>query len=169
MKKKDLLRLITIALLAALHIILSRFVSINTWNLKIGFSFVPVCAAAVLYGPLAAGLVGALGDFLGANLFPIGPYFPGFTLTSFLSGVVFGLLLYKKQSLPRMAAATAVNQLVLGLLVNSCWLSVLYGSVFTGVVVSRIPQCVIMIPVELSVTAALTHALFRRWKQLASA
>ena len=39
----------------------SRFFSINAWNLKIGFAFVPVFAAAYLYGPLVAGLVGALG------------------------------------------------------------------------------------------------------------
>lgn len=165
MKKANIHLIVTVALMVALHIILSRFLSINAWNLKIGFSFVPVFAAAVLYGPLVAGLVGALGDFLGAILFPIGPYFPGFTLTCCLTGLAFGLLLYKKQTVPRIAAATAVNQLVIGLLVNSYWISMLYGSPYGGVVAGRIIQCAILIPVEFLVMGTLTRVLFRRLKE----
>ena len=67
-----------IGVLVALEIVLSRF-TIHTWNLKIGFSFVPVVVAAIFYGPLAAGLVGAIGDILSAVLFPVGAFFPGFT------------------------------------------------------------------------------------------
>ena len=59
----------------ALEVILSRFLSINAWNIKIGFAFVPVVITAILYGPLAAGIVGAAADFLGAVLFPIGGSF----------------------------------------------------------------------------------------------
>ena len=92
--------LTTLALLTALEIVLSRFLSINAWNTKIGFSFVPIVAAAILYGPAAAGIVGALGDFIGAILFPIGAYFPGFTLTAFLTGCVFGLFLHRKEAIP---------------------------------------------------------------------
>ena len=97
--------LTTLALLTAIEIVLSRFLSVNAWNIKIGFSFVPVVVAAILYGPIAAGIVAALGDFVGAILFPIGTYFPGFTLTAFLTGCVFGLFLHKKQSWPRIIAA----------------------------------------------------------------
>ncbi len=81
------------ALLAALEIVLSRFLSISAWNTKIGFAFVPVALAALLLGPLNAGIVAALADFLGALLFPVGPYFPGFTLTAFLMGLCYGVFL----------------------------------------------------------------------------
>ena len=124
MKKLNTRTIVMAGLLVALHIILSRFFSINAWNLKIGFAFVPVFAAAYLYGPLVAGLVGALGDFIGAILFPIGPYFPGFTLTCFLTGLTFGLLLHKQQTPLRIAGAVAVNQLLLGLLLNTYWITV---------------------------------------------
>lgn len=99
--------LTTMALLIALEIILSRFLSLSAWNTKIGFSFVPVVIAAILLGPVYAGIVGALADFIGAILFPIGAYFPGFTLTAFLTGMVYGLFLYKQQSLPRILGAVA--------------------------------------------------------------
>ena len=52
----------------AMEIILARFLSLHTWNLKIGLSFLPVAAAALIGGPLAGGLTGALGDLIGAIL-----------------------------------------------------------------------------------------------------
>ena len=50
--------LTTLAMLIAIEVILSRFLSISMWNTKIGFSFLPIAAAGILYGPLAAGAVG---------------------------------------------------------------------------------------------------------------
>ena len=123
-------KLTMLALLTALEIILSRFLSISAWNIKIGFSFVPVVIAGILYGPLEAGAVGALGDLLGALLFPIGPYFPGFTLTAFLSGLVFGFFLHKEISVRNTLIAVLIHQFVLGLLLNTFWISVLYESPF---------------------------------------
>lgn len=165
MKKLTIKKIVMIALMVALHVVLSRFLSINIWSNKIGFSFVPVFVAAYLYGPLAAGLVGGLGDFLGAILFPIGPYFPGFTLTCIIGGVAFGFLLHKKQTIPRLLSATLINQLVLGLLVNTLWISILYGSSFGGLMLTRIVQCVILLPVEFVTMLFLLKTLFRRGKE----
>ena len=36
-------------------IVLSRFLSINTWSFKIGFSFVPIVLAAMLYAGIRSG------------------------------------------------------------------------------------------------------------------
>ena len=98
MKKLDLKAMVTCAALIAAAIVLSRFSSINVWNLKIGFTFVPVFIAAYLYGPIGGAVVGGIADFIGAILFPIGAYFPGFTLTCVITGAVYGLLLHKKQT-----------------------------------------------------------------------
>lgn len=165
MKKWNTKILITVSLLVALHVILSRFCSINAWNIKIGFAFVPVLAAACLYGPLAAGVVGGLGDFVGAILFPIGPYFPGFTLTCFLSGVVFGLFLHKKQSLPRLVGAVAVNELVMSLMLNSLWISILYGAPYLPLLGTRAIQCLVMSTVEFIVAELLMKVLQRQGRE----
>jgi len=151
--------LTTMALLTALEIVLSRFLSISAWNTKIGFAFVPVALAAMLLGPLYAGLVGALADFVGAILFPVGAYFPGFTLTAFLMGACYGLFLYKKQSFPRILGAVAVHQLVLSLLLNTLWISILYGSPFYPLLLSRLPQCAILGAVQLAVIPLLAKLL----------
>lgn len=161
MKKWTLNQIVTSALLIAIHVVLSRFCSINAWNIKIGFAFVPVFVAAYLYGPLTAGIVGAAGDFLGAVLFPIGPYFPGFTVTCFLSGMLFGVLLHKKQGVARILCATGINQMVLGLIVNSFWISVLYSSPYGPLVLTRVVQSLIMIPVEFLGIGFMTKVLSR--------
>jgi ECF transporter S component (folate family) len=160
--------MVSMGLLLAMEIVLSRFLSVNAWNIKIGFNFVPVAVAAMLYGPLAAGLVAGLGDFLGAILFPIGPYFPGFTFTAFLTGAVLGLLLHKKRSPMRIGMAVAVNQLILGLFLNTFLISTLYGSPFWPLLVTRIVQCALLLVVQFVVIGFIGRALERRWKRVAA-
>lgn len=158
MKKLSTRELTALALLTALEIILSRFLSVNAWNIKIGFSFVPVAVAAIVFGPLAAGLTAALADFLGAVLFPIGAYFPGFTLTAFLAGAVFGIFLKRECSLPKIVIAVLINQLLGSLLLNTLWISVLYGSPFRPLLVTRLTQCAILTPVQIAVIYGLGKA-----------
>ena len=153
--------LVTLAILVAMEIVLSRFLSISAWNTKIGFSFIPVAVAAMLYGPVAGGLVGALGDFVGAILFPIGAYFPGFTLTAFLMGVVFGLFLYREQTIPKIIGAVTVNQCVLSLCLNTLWISILYGSPYGQLFVTRIVQTVILFAVQTVTIIALAKVMPR--------
>ncbi len=159
MKRNNTQMIVMAGVLIALHVVLSRFCSINAWNLKIGFAIVPIYIAACFYGPVFAGVVGALGDFMGAILFPIGAYFPGFTLTCFLTGILLGALLHKKRNIPRILFAVLVNELILGLLVNTMWISVLYGSPFVPLVATRMIQCTIMIPVEVIVLCVMSKVM----------
>lgn len=167
MKKFNTKTITTLGLLVAMHIILSRFLSINAWNIKIGFTFVPVFVAAYLFGPVAAGVVGGLGDFLGAILFPIGPYFPGFTLTCALTGVLYGLFFHKKQTPVRILGAVLVNQFGISLFITTFWISVLYGSAYGPLLVSRLPQCAILAPLEFVVMVAMTKPLAYFRKEVA--
>jgi len=161
MKKLDVKTMVVCAALIAAAIVLSRFLSINAWNLKIGFTFLPVFLAAYLYGPIGGALVGGVADLLGATLFPIGAYFPGFTLTCVLQGAVYGVLLNKKQTPVRILLAVAIVQLVLGLLLNTLWISILYGSSFEALLVTRVVQCLIMIPVEFIVIGMMSKMMAR--------
>ena len=167
--KLDTRTIVTLGLLTAIEIVLSRFLSFSVWNMKIGLSFIPIVIAAIMFGPIQAGIVGALGDFLGATLFPIGAYFPGFTLTAFLVGVVFGLFLHKKQTVPMILGAVGINQLILSQFLNTYWISVLYGSPFSGLFVTRIVQTLILIPVQITVILALTKSSAKMFRKKAIA
>lgn len=151
--------LVTASVLIALNIILSRFLSINAWNLKIGFTFVSIFVAAYFYGPVFCSIVAVIADILGALLFPSGAFFPGFTVTALLTGLLFGFMLYKKQTPVRILTTVLIDQLVLGLIVNTYWLSILYGTAFEAVVVTRIVQCLIMIPVQFITISLLMKKL----------
>lgn len=159
MKKMNARMIAYLGVLVAAEIVLSRFLSINAWNIKIGFNFVPIVIAAMLFGPLPAAAVAAMGDFLGAVLFPIGPYFPGFTLTAFCTGLVFGLFLHEKRIPGRVLAAVAINQLVFSLLLNSLWISILYGSPFLPLLSTRIIQCAVLAPVQFVMIMAINRVL----------
>lgn len=157
--KFDAKTIVTLGLLIAIEIVLARFLSFSVWNMKIGLGFIPIVIAAIMFGPIQAGIVGALGDFFGAILFPIGAYFPGFTLTAFLTGMVLGLFLHKKQTMGTILAAVAVNQLILSQVLNTYWVSVLYGSPYSGIFVTRIIQTLILIPVQIAVILALSKVM----------
>ncbi len=148
MKKMTLYTWVTLGLLLAMQVVLTRFLSISAWNIRIGFGFVPVVIAAVLYGPIPAAILGGAADFLGAILFPSGPFFPGFTLTAALTGLVWGLFLWKKSHWIYSLLAVLIVQFVLGLLLNTYWISFLYGSSFTGLLATRVVQAAVLCVVQ---------------------
>ena len=133
-------RLVLMAMFVAVQIILSRFLSINLWNLKIGFSFIPIVLAGILLGPLSAGLVGLVSDVIGATLFPIGAFFPGFSLTSFITAFGYGFFLHKNQSMKNIVAAVLFSEIVGTIFLNTLWISILYGAPFVAVLIPRLAQ-----------------------------
>ena len=152
---------VLMGILIATEVVLSRFLSLSLWNIKIGFAFVPVVIAAFKLGPIKAGTVAALGDFVGAMLFPIGQYFPGFTFTAFLMGMTHGIFLYEKQTTSRIITGVLINQLIFSLLLNTLWISILYGAPYQAVLVSRLVQTAILVPVQIAVISILNKSASR--------
>ncbi|MGI6731772.1 MAG: folate family ECF transporter S component [Anaerovoracaceae bacterium] len=162
MKKKSTTRLIIIALLIALEIIFTRFLSINTPILRIGFGFLPVSIVGILYGPLWAGASYALGDILGMMIFPTAAYFPGFTLSAFLTGLVYGFFLHnKKVTWKRALVAASVVCIIINLGLDTLWLYILMNQGVIALIPARLLKAVIMIPVQ---TVIITFV----WERLLS-
>lgn len=144
--QKQLFTLTCLALLTAMQIVIARFLAIPvTESIRFSFSFIPVVIAARRFGIVGGMLVYGLGDFLGAIIFPTGgAYFPGFTLTAAISGLIYGLYLAKKSNPLRIVLSVLTSQILCTLLMNSYWVSTLYGSDFGAVLLSRIPQSLVM-------------------------
>jgi len=150
MAKGRVKALVRLALLVALEVVLSRFLSINTPYNKISFAFVPLALAGALYGPWAGLAVGGVADLLGATLFPQGPFFPGFTLTTALKGLVFGLCLQKgRSSWKAISTAVCINAVVLSLGLNTVWLYIMYRSDPLLLLLSRAVQELLVIPLQI--------------------
>ena len=171
---KITLRQLTVsALLIALDVVFSRVLAINTPLMKIGLGFAAVALSAMLYGPLWAALTAALGDLVGALLFPTGAYFPGFTATAALTGLIFGLFLYRREkSWLHAFLAAFCNCLLVTFLLNTLMIAVFFrsspaelaGADFArfmeltslkALLAARIPQFFIMLAVQTLVLAAL--------------
>lgn len=155
MKKSK--KIILSAMLLALVIILSRFVSIETQFLVISLDFIPIMICAILLGPKYSTLIAVLGDLIGAILFPFGSYFPGFTISAGIRGLIYGLILYNKSSeefsnLNFLIRLTVSSVLVLGVVnifITSFWLHMLYGKAYFAIVATRVTTQVIMLPVQI--------------------
>ena len=161
--------IVTLGLLLAMEIILSRFFSIQTPFLKVSFSFVPLSMAAILYGPLPAAAMGALADFLGAVLFPVGAYFPGYTLTALLTGLVYGVFLYnRKITWWRVLSAVTVISLVLYLCLNTLWLYMTTEKAYLALLVPRIVKEAAMIPIQTVIIYLIGTRVITAQKKIAA-
>ena len=162
----DIHVLSVLAMLVAMTVMLDRFpgLSIKTAGWNIGFAFAPPMLAAMLYGPIEAAIVYGLSDLIGATLFPFGTYHPGFTVVAALMGFIMGVFLNKRpfafakgkfewkklRFFPNMLIPVLVNALALGLVVNTYWVSQLYGSkTYWGWFMYRLLEYAILVPVQL--------------------
>ncbi len=167
-------RITTIGMLVAMEVVLSRFLSITIppgpeYLIKVGFSFLPVSVAAMLYGPVWGGVCYALGDIVGTLLFQPGSvYFPGFTFTAFVNGAVIGLFLYEKKikALNSFLAA-AVSQVVCSLGLNTLWLFVMYKTAVVAMIPGRLINSAAMIVVQTIVVLAMGRLMDRYLKKVA--
>lgn len=148
-KNQNTSRLIAIAFLIAIEIILTRFLSINTPILRIGFGFLPVAMIGILYGPLWAGMAYAIGDILGIMLFPSGPFFPGFTVSAFLTGLTYGFFLYKKPvTWKRVLMASSVVCILINLGLDTLWLTILMDKGMLALLPARIIKVAVALPIQ---------------------
>lgn len=156
LKTKDL---ILVSLLIGLNVVLSRFLSINAWNIKIGFTFLTIYVGSYFYGPIGGMLVGGIGDLIGSLLFPTGPYFPGFTLTAILTGLLYGLLLKKNDDVKIIALTCIINEFVINLLINTYWVHVISDANYVVLLSTRIFQALIKVIAGIISIKLLSKAL----------
>lgn len=135
------------AMFTALDILL-RAVRIDfSAILSIGFSSLAVAVSGLFYGPLLTGLAGIIADTLGYILHPNGPYFPGFAISAFLTGVIYGCFFYKKEiSIKRVILARLCITVIINLILTPIWLNMMYGNPIFAL--PRIIKNIVMFPLD---------------------
>lgn len=168
MKKQNFTtQLVIMGILIATEIILTRFLSINTPFLRIGFGFLPVAVCAILFGPLWAGICYTIGDVIGITLLTTRTPFPGFTLTAFLTGIVYGLLLHNKEvTFTRVLLASTIIALFINLGLDSLWLSILFKKAFWPVMVGRIIKFPLAIIIQTTLIPLVYNKVIARIPQV---
>lgn len=153
--------LATFAILMAAEIVITQFLTIHTWNLKISLSFIPVVIAARLYGPVGGGVIAGVGDFLGAFMFPVGAWFPPITITNAVVGIIFGLFLKNSDGFLRVLFSVLISELVFSMFITPIWLMMLYGTDYWILVGSRLIQVGVLIAIKLIIIPPILKAMNR--------
>lgn len=148
-KLKDTKTLALAAMLTAIGIILGFFKLPINQLFEIRFGSLPIAMAGMILGPIPAAVVGALVDIGGFIVKPTGPYFPGFTLSGIVGGLIFGFMLYgKKTTVIRVLLTEILYTVVVGMGLNTLWLSLLYlKNGYIAAFIARAPKELVMIPV----------------------
>ncbi|MBR4670309.1 MAG: folate family ECF transporter S component [Butyrivibrio sp.] len=151
------------AMLTAVGIILSFFKIPLTPIIEIRFGSLPIAVAGMSLGPIVAAIIGAVIDVLGFFVKPTGPFFPGFTISGIVSGLIFGLVLYKKKLHPvRILVALVLQTLVVGIIMNTFWLDFMYIKAgFFTTLMMRLPKELVMLPINYVLLSVFLYSLQR--------
>ena len=110
-------------MLVALTVILSFFTIYITQSARFSFSFVPMAMGGMLFGPVVSSIIGVLSDIIGYIIKPTGPYMPLFTLNALITGMMYGIFLFKKKpTLKNIVTAQIIVTILVDITLNSCWL-----------------------------------------------
>lgn len=159
MQRKAVLRLTTSAMLLALSVILGFFKIPLSQVSEIRLQFLPVAAEGILFGPLYGGIVGGLSDILCYMVRPTGAFFPGFTISAVIQGMIYGLILHEDHGLKRILLALVLDTVIVSLILNPLWLMILYGNSFIVVFSARIIKVLIMFPINALFLIAITRII----------
>ena len=162
-KLRDTNTLTLAAMLTALGIVLGFLKIPINQIIEIRFGSLPIGIAGMSLGPGIAAIVGALTDIGGYLVKPTGPFFPGFTFSSIVGGIIFGLMLHnKKITFARVLATQVVYTIVVGIILNSYWLDVLYfQNGYFATIMARLPKELIMIPIMSVIYYSIVKAFGR--------
>lgn len=143
--------LVFIAILVSIEVILTRFFAIQTPIIRIGFGFIPIALSAIFFGPVMGGITAALADILGMMIFPKGAYFPGFTLSAFLGGFIYGIFLYNRpKSFLNITLSVLIITFAIHLGLNTLWISILTGKAYTVLILPRIIKEALLLPIQVA-------------------
>lgn len=146
---KDLKTLAAAAMLLAITVVLGFYRLQLTEYVRIGFDSVAKELTGMLFGPVTGCMVGGLSDLISYIIKPIGGFFPGFTISAMVGGTIYGVILYRKPiSLMRVIAANGIVTVVVNLLLNTYWLTLLYGDAFLALLPARAVKQLVMLPID---------------------
>ena len=152
-------------MMAAIAIILGYVTTIRIGNyIRISFSGLPNQMVDYLFGPAIGAIFGASLDIIKWFLQPSGDFFPGFTISAALAGVIYGFAFYNKNiSVQRVLIAQLIVKIFVNIVLNSVWLKILYDQAIVALLPGRILSNAIMLPIDTFVT----YVMLKSWDKIA--
>lgn len=160
--------LVVIALFLALNLALDMlgFKVYVTPTVRLSFGFLCNASIGMLFGPVAAMIMGCATDLLSFLLSDASgmAFFPGYTITAMVNGVFAGLWLYpNRPSVRRVVGTRACVCLFSNILLNTFWASILYGESMIVLLPARILKNLILLPFEVIMLYAVANIVLRQY------
>jgi ECF transporter S component (folate family) len=154
-------KIVLMALLIAMSIVFTRFLRVETPTMRISLGFLPIAVMAMIFKPLFVGMGAAVADIVGFFMFSSGTFFPGFTLTAFLTGVIYWVFFHKQPvKMWQVCAAAVFVVLGLNFILDTYWLTILRGTGFLVILPERIIRTAIMLPLQIATLRMVTSERF---------
>ena len=146
----------------ALTVLLSYIFAIHTTFIHITFGFLSTAIFGILYGPMAAGIMAAIACFIGMSLFGHGVFFPGFIVSEFLVGYVYGYFLHGRDvTLKRLLLPELIVTVCIHLMLNTLWLTIFYNRAVSAIFLSRLIKNILCFPLEIALILIVYKAISR--------
>ena len=157
-------KVVLAGLFLAMLIVLSRQLAIvKISTLSISFGYVPIILSAMLLGPKWSTVIAGLGDLIGALLFPFGAFFPGYTLSALLTGLIYGLFLYNETSDKKFIIKLIISNLIVLIFIHTglttLWITITASKAFLVLLPTRAITALVMFPVQVSTMFLLKKGL----------
>lgn len=147
-------------LFLALYIVIYALKIPITPTNQVRFGFIALAAASLYGGPLMGLTIGILGDLLSMLLAGgQGAYFFGFTLSYALMGFFFGFILFGVKITPIRAIVAGLVEFIIAMLLNSYWLSILSGTPYKVLLITRAPKCILTLVISSILLYILLNSL----------
>ena len=162
---KNTRTLTTLGILYAINIAMSYLSIPLTANLRIGFGFISMSMIGALFGPGLGMVSGLILDTLKFMVNPTGIYNPLWALTEICSGLIFGLVFYRKEiTLWRCILAKGLVNMLVNCMLTPFLMNWFYGKGFYFYLTTRIVKNIILLPIEVVILYALLPKLVAYWR-----
>ena len=161
-RKLELRELIVLGLIVAISMILQK-ISFGTSVTKVGLGFIATVLLGKYFGPFWGGIGAGVADVLSAALFGVGGgMFFGFTISAVVGGIIYGLFFYEQKLVVwKVISAVLLVTIIVNVLLNTYWLTIMYKLDFRGALLQRIPKELIVPWIQMVITWIVLKATER--------
>ena len=166
-------KIANLGVLTAVSIVLTRVFGFivpvaGVGALRISFGEIPLILAGILFGPWAGAVTGIAADLIGYAINSHGgAFFPGFALSAALTGLLPGLLLHSyRENLHwwQVGVTVLLTDLVTGVVLNTLWLTILYGQGFFVILPARLLARLVTLPIY-TLAVFLINRAYQTYRQ----
>lgn len=125
-------------------------------NLRISFAFLVIAFGSMVFGPVVGLAAGFAYDLIGYLMIPSTVFFPGYTLSTMLEFLIYGIFLYKCQiSVLRVFLSKFIIDFGIHVGLGSLWSKILFDKGYYYFFIKSLVKNTIMLPIEVFMLVVL--------------